>query len=52
MGAGAWAFDAPILRVTTLDVGMPYNTKLEQACMPQPDRVIAAVRRVIERGKN
>src|SRR5208283_2801416 len=27
--------DAPILRVTTLDVGMPYNAKLEQMCMPQ-----------------
>jgi pyruvate dehydrogenase E1 component beta subunit len=48
------AFDfleAPILRVTTLDVGMPYNAKLEQMCMPQPDRVIAAVERVVNRGK-
>ena len=48
------AFDfleAPILRVTTLDVGMPYNAKLEQMCMPQPDRVMAAVERVVNRGK-
>lgn len=43
--------DAPILRVSTLDVGMPYNAKLEQMCMPQPDRVIAAVERVMNRGK-
>lgn len=43
--------DAPILRVSTLDVGMPYNAKLEQMCMPQPDRVIAAVERVVNRGK-
>jgi pyruvate dehydrogenase E1 component beta subunit len=43
--------DAPILRVTTLDVGMPYNAKLEQACLPQPDRVIAAVKRAVFRGK-
>jgi pyruvate dehydrogenase E1 component beta subunit len=43
--------DAPILRVSTLDVGMPYNAKLEQMCMPQPDRVIAAVLRVVKRGK-
>jgi pyruvate dehydrogenase E1 component beta subunit len=43
--------DAPILRVTTLDVPMPYNAKLEQQCMPQPDRVIAAVKRVVHRGK-
>jgi len=43
--------DAPILRVTTLDVPMPYNAKLEQQCMPQPDRVVAAVKRVVTRGK-
>jgi pyruvate dehydrogenase E1 component beta subunit len=42
--------DAPILRVTTLDVGMPYNAKLELACMPQPDRVIAAVKSLLKRG--
>lgn len=43
--------DAPILRVTTLDVPMPYSAKLEQLCMPQPDRVVAAVKRVITRGQ-
>ncbi len=43
--------DAPVLRVTTLDVPMPYNAKLEQLCMPQPDRVIAAVKRVVQRGQ-
>jgi pyruvate dehydrogenase E1 component beta subunit len=42
--------DAPILRVSTLDVPMPYNAKLEQLCMPQPDRVIAAVKQVVRRG--
>jgi len=45
------ALDAPILRVTTLDVPMPYNAKLEQLCIPQPDRVIAAVKRVVTRGQ-
>jgi pyruvate dehydrogenase E1 component beta subunit len=45
------ALDAPILRVATLDVPMPYNAKLEQACMPQADRVIAAAKRVVHRGK-
>ncbi len=44
------ALDAPVLRVTTLDVPMPYNAKLEQLCIPQPDRVMAAVRRVVGRG--
>ncbi len=43
--------DAPILRVTTLDVGMPYNAKLEQLCLPQVDRIVAAVKRVTSRGK-
>jgi pyruvate dehydrogenase E1 component beta subunit len=41
--------DAPILRVATLDVPMPYNAKLEQSCIPQADRVIAAVKRVVTR---
>ncbi len=48
------AFDwleAPILRVTSLDVPMPYNAKLEQLCMPQASRVIDAVKRVVGRGR-
>jgi pyruvate dehydrogenase E1 component beta subunit len=44
------ALDAPILRVTTLDVPMPYSAKLESACMPQADRVVATVRRLLKRG--
>jgi pyruvate dehydrogenase E1 component beta subunit len=43
--------DAPILRVSTLDVPMPYNAKLEQLVMPQPDRVVATVERVVRRGR-
>lgn len=43
--------DAPVLRVTTLDVPMPYNAKLEQFCMPQPDRVVSAVERTVGRGR-
>jgi pyruvate dehydrogenase E1 component beta subunit len=45
------ALDAPILRVTTLDVGMPYNAKLEQACMPQVDRIVSTVKRLFARGR-
>jgi pyruvate dehydrogenase E1 component beta subunit len=41
------ALEAPILRVTTLDVPMPYSANLELACIPQPERVAAAVRRVV-----
>ena len=41
--------DAPILRIAQLDVPMPYNAKLEQLCMPQAERVITAVKRVVSR---
>ena len=43
------ALDAPVLRVATLDVGMPYNAKLEQMCIPQPARVIATAKRAMAR---
>ncbi len=46
------AFDwleAPILRVAQLDVGMPYNATLEQACIPQPGRVCDTVKRLVFR---
>ncbi|MCL2450218.1 MAG: pyruvate dehydrogenase complex E1 component subunit beta [Polyangiaceae bacterium] len=45
------SLDAPVLRVATLDVPMPYNAKLELACMPQPDRVVATVKRLLARGR-
>jgi len=45
------ALDAPIVRVTTFDVPMPYSAKLEQACMPQPERVVATVKRLLARGR-
>jgi pyruvate dehydrogenase E1 component beta subunit len=45
------ALDAPVLRVATLDVPMPYSAELEQACMPQPERVRQTVLRMMARGK-
>jgi pyruvate dehydrogenase E1 component beta subunit len=44
--------DAPILRVTSLDVPMPYNKTLEDLCMPQADRVVQAAQRVVSRGRS
>jgi pyruvate dehydrogenase E1 component beta subunit len=44
------ALDAPILRVATLDVPMPYSAKLEQTCIPQPGRVRDTVIRLVSRG--
>jgi pyruvate dehydrogenase E1 component beta subunit len=41
--------DAPVLRVTTLDVPMPYNAHLEHMVMPQPERVVATVEKAMRR---
>ncbi len=38
--------DAPVLRVTTRDVPMPYNAALEKHCIPQADQIAEAVRQV------
>ena len=43
------SLDAPILRVTTYDVPMPYNATLEQLCMPNAARVVATVERLLAR---
>ena len=39
--------DAPIARVTGLDVPMPYAKNLEHMVMPTPARLVAAVREVL-----
>ena len=41
--------DAPVLRVTAADVPMPYAKTLEKAYLPQPDSIVAAVKRIVER---
>jgi pyruvate dehydrogenase E1 component beta subunit len=41
--------DAPILRVTGADVPMPYAKNLEHLCLPDKNRVIEAVNRVLYR---
>jgi pyruvate dehydrogenase E1 component beta subunit len=43
------ALDAPVLRVTSYDVPMPYNATLEQLCMPNAARVVATVERLLAR---
>jgi pyruvate dehydrogenase E1 component beta subunit len=43
------SLDAPVLRVTAEDVPMPYAKTLEKAYLPQPDKVAAAVQRVLYR---
>jgi pyruvate dehydrogenase E1 component beta subunit len=41
--------DAPILRVTTADVPLPYAPTLIEASLPNPTRVIKAVKQVLYR---
>lgn len=41
--------DAPVLRVTNIDVPMPYAKALEDEILPNPRRIIEAVRRVCYR---
>jgi len=43
------SLDAPILRVTSADVPMPYAKTLEKAYLPQPEKVVDAVKRVLYR---
>ncbi len=38
--------DAPVERVTSLDLPMPYSRNLEQAILPSKERVIEAVKKV------
>jgi pyruvate/2-oxoglutarate/acetoin dehydrogenase E1 component len=40
--------DAPMGRVCSAEVPFPYARHMEQAAMPQPDKIVAAVRRMME----
>ncbi|MGZ3272084.1 MAG: alpha-ketoacid dehydrogenase subunit beta [Croceibacterium sp.] len=44
---GFWNLDAPIARVCSAEVPIPYPKHLEDAALPSVDRVIAAVRSVV-----
>ena len=39
--------DAPVHRLTSLDVPQPYNYGLEQAVMPNDERVVAAIKEIL-----
>jgi pyruvate dehydrogenase E1 component beta subunit len=41
--------DAPVVRVTAADVPMPYAKTLEKAFLPQPEKVVDAVHKVLYR---
>ncbi len=39
--------DAPVARVCSAEVPMPYPRHLEEAALPQPERIVAAAREVV-----
>jgi pyruvate dehydrogenase E1 component beta subunit len=41
--------DAPVARVSAVDVPLPYAINLEQMCLPQPDTIAQAARDVCAR---
>jgi pyruvate dehydrogenase E1 component beta subunit len=43
------SLDAPVIRVTSADVPMPYAKTLEKAYLPQPERIVEAVNQVLYR---
>ncbi len=43
-----YELDNPVARVCSAEVPMPYPHHLEQAALPQPEAVVAAVRRMVD----
>jgi pyruvate dehydrogenase E1 component beta subunit len=41
--------DAPVKRVTGLDIPLPYAANLEKMALPQPDNIVQAAREVLNR---
>ena len=39
--------DAPVERITGADMPMPYNHHLEQQCIPDPARAVAAAKKLL-----
>jgi pyruvate/2-oxoglutarate/acetoin dehydrogenase E1 component len=44
-----WSLDAPVARVCTAEVPIPYPRHLEQAALPQPEGIVVAARATIGR---
>ena len=44
-----YELDAPVARVCSAEVPMPYPRHLEEAALPQPDRIADAVRALLGR---
>jgi pyruvate dehydrogenase E1 component beta subunit len=44
---GFWSLSAPIVRVATPDVQIPFSPPLEQGLYPNPEKIVAAVRQTL-----
>ena len=44
-----WSLDGPLGRVCSEEVPIPYPRHLEQAAIPQPEKIVAAVKAVLGR---
>jgi pyruvate dehydrogenase E1 component beta subunit len=44
-----WELDAPIRRVCSQEVPMPYARHMEEAALPQPAEIVAAARELVGR---
>lgn len=49
MEGGFFNLDAPVARVCSVETPMPYAGHLEQAALPQPDKIVSAVRELLDR---
>jgi pyruvate dehydrogenase E1 component subunit beta len=49
MEGGFFDLDAPVARVCSVETPMPYAAHLEQAALPQVDKIAAAVRELLDR---
>lgn len=47
MESAFYDLDAPVERVCTAEVPLPYARHMEEAALPQPDKIVAAARRVL-----
>ena len=47
MERGFYDLDAPVARVCSVEVPMPYPKHLEDAALPQPDKIISAVQELV-----
>ena len=51
MERGFYDLDAPVARVCSAEVPMPYAGHLEEAALPQADKIAEAVREMLTRSR-